>query len=542
MYQVYCDGQLLHDPRMQEYQLVSPSLSLELNKTGSFTFTQYPDHPMTGLVQKLKSVIEVKKDGAVLFRGRPLSSKEGFYRQQDYTCEGELAFLLDSRVRPFQMADGVTELFTYLINQHNEQVDEYKRFKVGKVTVTDPNDYINRSNITYETTWDILNTRLLDTLGGYLWVRHEADGVYLDYLEDFSYMSTQRITFGENLLDYARTRDGSEIATALIPLGARLEDEEGNQTDERLTIAKVNGGKDYVYDEKAVKQYGWIFATQTWDDVTQPGNLKQKALDALNEKIKTVETIEMTAADLSQMDKNFDDFRVGQYVFVDSPPHGVDNEKFLVTKMNTRLDDPSQNKLTFGRVKTSFTEDSNKNNQTVGDLVNRTETIESDYVTNATVTSITEDIYSLIHQTSESITSTVKKNYIAKDGLEEELKSTVFSQTVDGWVMSFNQFKSNMESANKETTTNFEEIRKYIRFIEGNIELGDLNNSLQCVISNTKISFTQNGSEVAYISNNKLYITNAEVLDRFTIGNLTSGYFDWIPRANGNLGMKWRES
>lgn len=383
MYQVYCDGQLLHDPRMQEYQLVSPVLSLELNKTGSFTFTQYPDHPMAGKIQKLKSVIEVKKDGAVLFRGRPLSSKEGFYRQQDYTCEGELAFLLDSRVRPFEMAGGVTELFTYLINQHNEQVDEYKRFKVGTVTVTDPNDYINRSNITYETTWDILNTRLLDTLGGYLWVRHEVDGVYLDYLEDFPYMSSQRITFGENLLDYARTRDGSEIATALIPLGARLEDEEGNQTDERLTIAEVNGGKDYVYDEAAVTRYGWIFTTQTWDDVTQPGNLKKKGLDALQEAVKTVETIEMTSADLSQMDKSYDDFRIGQYVLVDSPPHGIKGDRFLDTKMTLYLSDPSQNKLTFGRVRSTFTQESNHTNQTVGDLVNRTEKIEKDYVTSS---------------------------------------------------------------------------------------------------------------------------------------------------------------
>ena len=88
MYQVYCDGQLIHDPRLQGYQLVSPSLSLELNKTGTFTFTMYPDHPGYGVISKLKSIIEVKKDGAVLFRGRPLSSKEGFYGQLDYTCEG----------------------------------------------------------------------------------------------------------------------------------------------------------------------------------------------------------------------------------------------------------------------------------------------------------------------------------------------------------------------------------------------------------------------------------------------------------------------
>ena len=539
MYQVYCDGQLLHDPRLQDYQLLSPSLSLELNKTGTFTFTMYPDHPGYGVISKLKSIITVEKDGAVLFRGRPLSSKEGFYKQLDYTCEGELAFLLDSRVRPFEMAGGVTELFTYLINQHNEQVEETKRFKVGKVTVTDPNDYINRSNVTYETTWDILNTRLLNTLGGYLWVRHEADGVYLDYLADFPYMSTQRITFGENLLDYARTRDGGEIGTALIPLGARLTDADGKQTEERLTIREVNDGKDYVHDEAAVAQYGWIFDTQTWDDVTQAGNLKQKGLDALQEKIKTVDTIEMTAADLSQMDKSFDDFRIGQYVFVDSPPHGLNGEKFLVTKMTLNLSDPSQNKLTFGRVKSSFTEETNRDHQAVGDLISRTETIENDYVTNDTVTSITEDVYSRIDQTAESIMSEVGSTYVTSEGFQEEL-NTRFTQTEEGWEMTFNQFRQWAETENGETQTAFEELRRYIRFIEGNIELGDQNNDLKCIISNTKISFLQNGTEVAYISNNKLYITNAEVLDRFTVGNPSSGYFDWIPRANGNLGMKWR--
>ena len=539
MYQVYCDGQLLHDPRLQDYQLLSPSLSLELNKTGTFTFTMYPDHPGYGVISKLKSIITVEKDGAVLFRGRPLSSKEGFYKQLDYTCEGELAFLLDSRVRPFEMAGGVSELFSYLVQQHNAQVEEAKRFKAGNVTVTDPNDYINRSNVTYETTWDILNTRLLDTLGGYLWVRHEPDGVYLDYLADFPYTSGQRIVFGENLLDYAQTRSGDEIITALLPLGAKLTDSEGKTTEERLTIASVNDGKDYVYDQAAVEQYGWIFTTQNWDDVTQAGNLKQKGLDALREKIKTVDTIEMTAADLSQMDKSFDDFRIGQYVFVDSPPHGMDGEKFLVTKMTLNLSDPSQNKLIFGRVKSSFTEETNRDHQTVGDLISRTEAIESDYVTNDTVTSITEDVWTRIDQTAESIMNEVGSTYVTSDGFEEEL-STRFTQTEEGWEMTFNQFRQWVETENGETQTAFEELRKYIRFLDGNIILGDRNNDLQCIITNTKISFEQNGAEVAYISNNKLYITNAEVLDRFTVGNTGSGYFDWIPRTNGNLGMKWR--
>lgn len=541
MIQVYVDGVLFFDPRLPDYQLENPAISLELNKTGQFTFTLYPDHPGYGAIQKLKSIVEVQKDGAVLFRGRPLSSQEGFYRQQTYTCEGELAFLLDSRVRPFEMAEGVAEIFAYLIHQHNEQVDAYKQFKVGNVTVTDPNDYINRSNITYETTWDILNSRLIDTLGGYLWVRHETDGVYLDYLEDFPYMSTQRVTLGENLLSYAHTRDGSEIATALIPLGARLEDAEGNQTDQRLTIAEVNNEKDYVYDETAVAQYGWIFTTQTWDDVTLPGNLKQKALDALNEQVKTVSTIEMSAADLSQMDASFDDFRIGQYVFVDSPPHGMDGDKFLVTKMALRLDDPSQNQLTFGRVKTSFTQEQVKDSHTVGDLIQRTERIESDYVTNTTIIGMTEDVYSRIDQSADSILSEVGSTYVTNEGFLQELNTRI-TQTEDGWELTFDQFRQWAESENGETQTAFEELRTYIRFLEGNIILGNLNNDLQCIITNSKISFVQKGNEVAYISNNNLYITNAEVKNCFTIGDPSSGYFDWVPRENGNLGMKWRDS
>lgn len=541
MIQVYVDGVLFFDPRLPEYQLENPAISLELNKTGQFTFTLYPDHPGYGAIQKLKSIVEVQKDGAVLFRGRPLSSQEGFYRQQTYTCEGELAFLLDSRVRPFEMEGGVAELFAYLIHQHNKQVDAYKQFKVGNVTVTDPNDYINRSNITYETTWDILNSRLIDTLGGYLWVRHETDGVYLDYLEDFPYMSTQRVTLGENLLSYAHTRDGSEIATALIPLGARLEDEEGNQTDQRLTIAEVNDKRDYVYDEEAVAQYGWIFTIQTWDDVTQAGNLKQKALDALQEKIKTVDTIEMTAADLSHIDKTFDDFQIGQYVFVDSPPHGMDGDKFLVTKMTLRLDDPSQNQLTFGRVKTSFTQEQVKDSHTVGDLIQRTERIESDYVTNTTIIGMTEDVYSRIDQSADSILSEVGSTYVTNEGFLQELNTRI-TQTKDGWELTFDQFRKWAESENGETQTAFEELRTYIRFLDGDIILGNLNNDLRCIITNSRISFVQKDDEVAYISNNNLYITNAEVKNCFTIGNPSSGYFDWVPRENGNLGMKWRDS
>lgn len=543
MYTVYCDDIILYDPRMEELTILSPSLSLELNKTGSFSFSIYPDHPYYSQIEQLKSIIQVKKDGSTLFRGRVITDKTGWYNQRDITCEGELAFLLDSRVRPFAFTGGPSELFTQLIQQHNAAMENEpeKQFKVGTVTVTDPNDYINRSNTTYETTWDVLNTRLLDTLGGYIRVRHESDGVYLDYLAELDEMTTQPVEFGENLLSYAKSLSADEIITALIPLGAKLTNEEGQQTDERLTIANVNGGVDYVYDQDAVDQYGLIFGTETWDDVTEAGNLLVKAQARLLELVKLTASIDLSAVDLSQMDASYDDFRLGQYVFVTSKPHGLEREKYLITKLSLKLLEPAQNTLTLGKAYSTFTDETHKQNQQVSDLVTVINTVYADYITNDSVTSIVNDLYSRIEQTSEEILSTVGENYVTSDGFQEEI-STQLSQTASQWEMTFNSFVSQQEEINGSVETQFSDIQKYIRYVDGKIILGIEGNPLICQIANDRLSFLQDGAEVAYISNNKLYITDVEIKNRLSMGKPENGYFDWLPRQNGNLSLAWRET
>lgn len=551
MYTVYCDDFILYDPRMEELTILSPSLSLELNKTGSFSFSIYPDHPYYSQIEQLKSIIQVKKDGSTLFRGRVITDKTGWYNQRDITCEGELAFLLDSRVRPFAFTGGPSELFTQLIQQHNAAMENEpeKQFKVGTVTVTDPNDYINRSNTTYETTWDVLNTRLLDTLGGYLRVRHESDGIYLDYLAELDEMTTQPVEFGENLLSYAKSLSADEIITALIPLGAKLTNEEGQQTDERLTIADVNGGVDYVYDQDAVDQYGLIFGMETWDDVTEAGNLLVKAQARLLELVKLTASIDLSAVDLSQMDASYDDFRLGQYVFVTSEPHGLKREKYLITKLSLKLLEPAQNTLTLGKAYSTFTDETHKQNQQASDLATIINTVYANYITNDSVNSIIEDLKTQIDQTSEEIRLTVSENYVTSDGFQEEI-STQLSQTSNQWEMTFNSFVSQQEKTNDKTTTKFLDIEKYIRYEDGKIILGiktDPNenpdkNTLTCQIANDKLSFYQGDTEVAYISNDKLYITDVELVNRLSMGSDENGYFDWLPRQNGNLSLVWRET
>ena len=355
---------------LEQLKLINPKISQEDNKVGSFTFTIYPDHPYYNFIDKMKSIITVYEEGISepLFRGRVYDEKTGFYNEKQVSCEGELAFLLDSIQRPYTFPDKEkgqsgtpAELFIQYINNHNSQVDETRQFKIGNITVTDPNNYIVRSNSDYVSTWDELNAKLIDHLGGHLWVRHESDGVYIDYLADFDVLSNQMIEFGKNLLDLQKNIKVDGFATALIPLGAKLKDEEGNETGERLTIKSVNNNVDYVYNAEAVAQYGYIFTTNTWDDVTLASNLKTKGQTYIDNVAQFAASIEVSAADLNGATidgevASVNSFRIGRYVKVNTKPHSIENQKFIISKLTRELLKPENTKLTLGTTYKTLTE------------------------------------------------------------------------------------------------------------------------------------------------------------------------------------------
>lgn len=532
MYRVYCDGLPIYNDKLEGLKIFSPSLDLELNKTGSFSFTLYPDHPYYGSIQKLKSIITVYQEDYLLFRGRVLDDEIGFYNERKVTCEGELAFLLDSIKRPYDFTGSVAEYLALLLESHNAQVDETKRFTLGNVTVTDPNDYIVRSNIDYTDTWKEMNDKLLTLLGGFLSVRH-ADGVaYLDYLADFALLSPQKIEFGKNLLDQKRIIKGADVATVVIPLGAKLKDAEGKDTDKRLTIESVNGGADFIEDAAAISQYGTIVKTVIFDEVTIAENLKAKGQAYLSSLVKLPESIELTAADLATVSTSFSSFHLGTYVDVVSKPHGL-NQKFLVRKLSINLLDPADNKLTLGGVFEGLAASLKGLTDTQGKIIN--EISESVRKASEAVYNVEQNLESSIRQSEENIKATVAESYYLKDETDALVSSvsTTIEQTKESVEIQFNQFNADLEAVANGTDAEFEEIRKYIRFVDGSILLGQVGNELELKISNDRISFLQDDTEVAYFSDNKLYVTDGHFINALQIGD-----FAFIPRANGNLSFK----
>jgi hypothetical protein len=348
----------LYDLRDEDLVLISPIVKIGENTAGSFEFSILPKHPHYEEVNELTSVITAYDGDEEIFCGRVVEITKDLYNRKKVICEGELAYFNDSIQRPARY-QGLTVrgYLETLVNIHNQQVKNQgidKTFKVGAVTVQDKNDYIYKYT-NWESTLEVIKTDLLKTYGGYLRIRKENGVRYLDYLADYPNTNTQVIEFGSNLLDFTHDMVASDIVTAVIPLGARLEDvTEVEGLDAYLTIKDVNGGVDYVYSQEAVKSYGWIFKTVKWDDVHVADNLLKKGKEYLTDIQFAQITLTVSAVDLHMLHVDMERIKVLDEIRVTSSPNGLDRF-FPVSEMTIYLDKPSNNKLILG---TSYSKNS----------------------------------------------------------------------------------------------------------------------------------------------------------------------------------------
>ncbi len=354
MITIYIDNKKIYDPRIRKLQLEEAELSQAKNKAGTLKMILPADHAYSDLVV-IPGItrVTVKEDDDILFKGCIVRDNPDFWEDSEYTAEGQLAYLNDTVVRPYEFSGSPREYFKFLITQHNSQVEKERQFTVGRITVSDPNDYIVRSNMHYPSTFEELQEKLLDNMGGYLVERFENGVTYLDYLSEIRENNDQKAKYGENIVDIDRVQEiDSDFATAIIPLGKKQDDGNGNET--YLTIASVNDGKDYIQNDDAVVKYGLILKVVEHEDVTLPENLIKKGEEDLQEAIKSTSSITVTAADLSGTGSKVESFRFMKNVKCISKRHGLDFRSPIVA-LNRNLLDRSDYKITVGDTQKTYT-------------------------------------------------------------------------------------------------------------------------------------------------------------------------------------------
>ena len=276
MYTVYAGTRLLYHPKLVEdgFVIYNPVVTLEANKSGSFQFTMPVTNSAYNFLEKMKTVITVYNDGEEIFRGRILNDERDFYNNKVIYCEGEMAFLLDSVIRPYTPSEPQTirEFLVDILDMHNAQVDEFKRFTMGQCDIgVDMGQEFRWPVEDYTSAWGVIQG-LLDYFGGYIRTRLENGVRYFDYISSYNHTNTQVVAFGENLLDISHYISAENVITTLIPLGVDQTVEMTNSEIQQVTPDDPNGWKKaYVVsepfsclDKSASPAY--IFTLEIWLD------------------------------------------------------------------------------------------------------------------------------------------------------------------------------------------------------------------------------------------------------------------------------------
>lgn len=344
MYTIYADDTLLYLPGDEKLCALSPVLETQCNAAGTLTFVLLPEHPLYSALHKMRTRIIVKQDDEIIWRGRVLEAEIDFYRQKTVTCEGELTYLVDSVLHPYKLADydgTAAGLFRLYLTKHNEAVSEAQQFQIGNVDIETLSSVENTG---YGNTWDEISGNLIDIHGGFLRIRHEGGVRYLDWTKESGKPCAQVIRFGENLLDLSEYVSAAEVVTCLIPYAG--------QSDSKITITSVNGGKDYIEDAAGIALYGRIWGVTEFD-TKDAAKLLEMAKENLQKRLKETITITISAVDLHLLDVNAESFHVGDKVRVVSTPHGIDAE-YTCTAISLDLVNPDQSEYTFGTPETGM--------------------------------------------------------------------------------------------------------------------------------------------------------------------------------------------
>lgn len=361
------DGEtkIIHDsnPHNQDRKIDSGSLHLVLNGVSDFSFTLLSNHPEFNNIKPLKTLIRISDEkGNIIWRGRVLDPakkmSDSGLMYVEYTAEDELSFLIDSQQRKAEHHNMTPrEYLQMLIDSHNNSVKDDtvdKKMSLGLVDITN-SAYDSYRCTSYDSTLNNIFNGLVKDLGGYISLRYEGNVRYLDYLKESGTVSDMTISLADNLQSIESHQNPSDVITRLIPLGASIETEDSEKKE--LTIESVNNGLDYIDNEDLIKTYGIIEGFATWNDITDPEELLLMGTELLKSQ-NIVDSVTINAADLSLINEEYEEFKVGRYYIAKNEVLGI-NQRYQLISKDIDIVNPVESSLSFGTNSITMTQKNN---------------------------------------------------------------------------------------------------------------------------------------------------------------------------------------
>ena len=549
MYQLKYKDYILHDMRLADEKLIirDPSVKLAVSKAGEMSFTVDAEHPYLSNLRRMSGLVELLDGTFPIYRGRITTDTKDFYGAHKIETEGIMAALNDSIIKPFSFPEDFKDdddykaaaasgnvvdfFFRWILAQHNAQVTAEQQIKPGVITVSDQNNYITRSSEEYATAMSTISDKLIKSaLGGYLLIRYEDDGNYLDYYAALPLTNTQSVEFAENLLDLSSETDGTNIYTAILPEGKDGLTIEA-LPDGDLTDDLVKSGLT-IYSKSGVATYGRITRHIKWDDVTVAANLQTKAKAALADNgLSMQETITCKAVDLGWQD-GIQHFRVGRMTALFSTPHGY-SASYPLMELAPDILDPGNTQITLGATQQTYTgaqidakRETDKRIESTRQEISERVDESSSQVIQATHQQITD-----LQQNVNSIILSALENYVETgdfDSYKEEV-STKLSVLTDQLSIDITKVTERIDKVDGDLQSKYSEITKAFRFTSDGLIIGETGNEILLRLDNDVLQFVRNNTP-------ELQIT-AEGVEamRIKVSILCIGNVVWTEDENGDV-------
>lgn len=505
------NGEITTPIHNETEKLTSGNVVKGINSIDSFSFTLLPSNVGFDKIfdfQTLVTVYNTNKKrydfyGRVLYSA--ISMETDGKIQKEVTCESYFGFLCDS-VQTYVVERNwtVNELLSHIITTHNSQVEAYKAFQIGEVNVTDPNDNlyigVQRAN-----TWETINEKLIKKLGGEIRFR-VVDGVnYIDYLTQIGETRATKIALSRNMKSIMKENDPSAYVTRLIPLGAKLKDENGNETEERLDITSANDGVNYIDDETAVAAYGIHVGVVEWDDVTTSLALLNKGKQWLIENNKVQVKYSITALDLSLIGLEIDDFDVYNSHLIENALLGIDDIARIIKKNINVCEEVAStievgdNFKTLSDIQREQLEEVKAAAQTVQTMQAATNDLK-DRVSNAEVT--IESLKNSSTDQSTQILNDAKQIILAAlESYVEESEYSTYKESTEARLqmlsnelyIKISETLETIDNINGDLQSKYNNITKYFTFTIDGMTIGAVDNPNKVVIDNDEIAILVNG-------------------------------------------------
>lgn len=549
MYQLKYKDYILHDMRLADEKLIirDPSVKLAVSKAGEMSFTVDAEHPYLSNLRRMSGLVELLDGTFPIYRGRITTDTKDFYGAHKIETEGIMAALNDSIIKPFSFPEDFKDdddykaaaasgnvvefFFRWILSQHNAQVTAEQQIKPGVITVSDQNNYITRSSEEYATAMSTISDKLIKSaLGGYLLIRYEDDGNYLDYYAALPLTNTQSVEFAENLLDLSSETDGTNIYTAILPEGKDGLTIEA-LSDGDLTDDLVKSGLT-IYSKSGVATYGRITRHVKWDDVTIAANLQTKAKAALADNgLSMPETITCTAVDLGWQD-GIQHFRVGRMTALFSTPHGY-SASYPLMELAPDILDPGNTQITLGATQQTYTgaqidakRETDKRIESTRQEISERVDESSSQVIQATHQQITD-----LQQNVNSIILSALENYVETgdfDSYKEEV-STKLSVLTDQLSIDITKVTERIDKVDGDLQSKYSEITKAFRFTSDGLIIGETGNEILLRLDNDVLQFVRNNTPELQIT-----ADGVEAM-RIKVSILCIGNVVWTEDENGDV-------